>query len=126
MLDTLLIEDNAIFRHMTRDMLLAQYSSICVGEAADAGEAMDEIGRKCPRIVLMNIQLPGRNGLELTKEIKALSPDVPVVILTSYDCPEYQQAAAEDAVDYCPAKNTAKTDEILESIDTMLFVRYEN
>ena len=120
MLDTLLVEDNAIFRQMTRDMLLSHYSSICVREAADADEAMDEIGRKCPRIVLMDIKLPGKNGLELTKMLKNLCPNIVVIILTSYDYPEYRDAALECGADYFLVKGTTKAAEVLASINSIV------
>jgi DNA-binding NarL/FixJ family response regulator len=43
----------------------------------------------------MDIQLPGRNGLQLTREIKARYPNTKVIILTSHDLPEYREVAVQ-------------------------------
>ena len=54
----------------------------------------------------MDIQLPDRNGLELTQQIKGLYPDVKVVVLTSYDLPEYRDAAFHYKADHCVSENS--------------------
>ena len=54
----------------------------------------------------MDIRLPGENGLELIKKIKMNYPDVTVVILTSYNLPEYRQAALQNKADYFVTKDS--------------------
>jgi len=120
MLKTLIVEDNAIFRQTTKDMLLAKFPNMTIAEAANGEEALREVNRNCPEIILMDIKLPGKNGLSLTKEIKTLHPHVHVIILTSYDFPEYVEAAAKCGADYFFVKGTAEADEILASIDSIL------
>jgi len=120
MLKTLIIEDNALFRQATKDMLLSKFPNMTITEAANEEEALKEVNRDCPEIILMDIRLPGRNGLDLTKEIKAQHPDVHVIILTSYDFQEYIEAATECGAEYYFVKGTAEPDKILASIDSML------
>jgi len=43
----------------------------------------------------MDIRLPGENGLELTKKIRAIYPNITIFILTQYDMPEYREAASQ-------------------------------
>lgn len=120
---TLLVEDNATFRQMTKDMLLARFPSMSVVEAANGNEALKEVNCDCPELILMDIKLPGKNGLELTREIKSQRPHVVVIILTSYDFPEYRDAANESGADYFLEKGSAKSNEIIALIDSIITER---
>ena len=120
MLKMLIVEDNATFRQTTKDMMLARFPDMTITEAANEEEALKEVNRDCPEIILMDIRLPGRNGLDLTREIKAQYPDVHVIILTSYDFQEYIEAAVECGAEYYFVKGTAEPDKILASIDSIL------
>ena len=120
MLKTLIVEDNATFRQTTKDMLLAKFPRMTIAEAANGERALEEIDRDCPELILMDIKLPGKNGLEITREIKTRYPLVPVIILTSYDFPEYREVAAQYGADYFLVKGTTKTKEILASIDSII------
>ncbi|MGZ3539371.1 MAG: response regulator, partial [Thermodesulfobacteriota bacterium] len=62
------------------------------------------------KIVFMDIRLPGENGLELTKKIKQNYPDIIIVILTSYDLPEYRQAALKRLADCFVPKGSSIQD----------------
>lgn len=120
MISALLVEDNAVFRRTTRNMLMGSFPSMRVVEASNADEALRIISRNCPELILMDIRLPGKNGLELTREIKSLYPKTSVVILTSYDFPEYREAADECGADGFLVKGTTKTNEILTSIESLV------
>ena len=67
----------------------------------------------------MDIRLPGENGLELTKKIKMSYPDIIIVILTSYDLPEYRQAARESKADYFVTKDSP-TQDFLTLVESIL------
>ncbi len=58
-----------------------------IAEEPDGNNLLTKLTPFIPRIVFMDIRLPGENGLELTKKIKMNYPDIIVVILTSYDLP---------------------------------------
>jgi len=60
----------------------------------------------------MDIQLPGENGLELTRKIKADYPDIIIIILTSHDSPEYREAATRCGANYFFLKGSIATDEL--------------
>ena len=63
-----------------------------IAEEPDGSGLLNKIDSFHPKIVFMDIRLPGENGLELTKKIKKNYPDIIIVILTSYDLPEYRQS----------------------------------
>lgn len=90
---TLIVEDNAPFRLSLRETLETLFPSIIVQEAAEGGEALQKVESFLPGLIFMDIHLPGENGLQLTQKIKTSYPALPIIILTSYDLPEYREAA---------------------------------
>ncbi|MBI3961241.1 MAG: response regulator transcription factor [Deinococcus sp.] len=94
----LLVEDHAVFRLGTRDLLAAHADLRIVGEAADGGTAVRLADKLHPQIILMDIALPGLSGIEATKQIKARHPEIAVLILTGYDDEEYVEALLEVGV----------------------------
>jgi len=96
MCKTLIVEDNASFREMIKEILHSHFPAMKIEEEPDGRELVSKMDAYHPNIVFMDIRLPGENGLVLTKKIKTIYPDVTVVILTSYDLPEYRQAALQN------------------------------
>ena len=103
---TLIVEDNTIFRQMLKEILYARFPTIEIAEEPDGSELFSKLDAFHPNIVFMDIRLPGENGLELTKKIKMNYPDIIVVILTSYDLPEYRQAALQSKADHFITKDS--------------------
>jgi DNA-binding NarL/FixJ family response regulator len=68
----------------------------------------------------MDIKLPGENGLDLTTRIKAKYPDVIVIVLTSYDTPEYREAAVNAKADHFLAKGSSSREGILTLVESIL------
>jgi DNA-binding NarL/FixJ family response regulator len=86
----LIADDHGIVRHGLRDILTTRLGSVAVSEARDAGEAINFLVQEDWDLVLLDINLPGRSGLEVLEEAKRLRPKTPVLVLTSY--PEEQFA----------------------------------
>ncbi len=89
----LIVEDNDSYRKLFRDRLQNSFPEIEIDEAADGHEALQKVNSFLPDLIFMDIRLPDKNGLELTKEIRASHPNMHIVILTYYDSPEYREAA---------------------------------
>jgi DNA-binding NarL/FixJ family response regulator len=68
----------------------------------------------------MDIKLPGESGLELTKKIKAKHPNIIIIILTSYDTPEYREAAEQAKADYFLAKGLSTKNGILGLVESIV------
>jgi len=117
---TLLVEDNAAFRQTLFDILSAQFPSIVIEEAADGKEAFQKIDSVLPNLIFMDIKLPGENGLQLTQKIKAKHPEVIIIILTSYDLPEYREAAYQYGANYFIVKGSSTNEEILAMVRSIL------
>jgi DNA-binding NarL/FixJ family response regulator len=71
----------------------------------------------------MDISLPGENGLELTRKIKADYPNVTIIILTSHDSPEYREAAIRSKADYFFSKGAISNDGIFTLVKSILLIK---
>ena len=120
MFTVLIVEDDARFRKKLRNSLASRFPSVTFEEAADGKETLAKIDTFRPAVVFMDIRLPGETGLELTKKIKELFPAISVVILTSYDFPEYRDAAYQRGADAFLVKGRVTMVEIAKLIDSVL------
>ena len=105
MFNTLLVEDNVIYRQALCDALLLHFPLIGIDEAGDGMEALCKVEYRRPDLIIMDIQLPGANGLEITKEIKRVYNEIVIVILTSNRLQEYRQQAYRNGADYFISKD---------------------
>jgi DNA-binding NarL/FixJ family response regulator len=120
MFRTLIVEDSSFFRQLLKETLLSKFSSMDISEAGSAEEAIKNIETSPPDLVFIDIKLPGENGLELTKKIKGKYPDLPVIILTSYDLPEYREAADRYQANYFLSKGSTTKEKILALVNSIL------
>jgi len=112
----LIVEDNASFRQSLKNILHLKFPSIVIEEAADGNETLQKVDAVRPELIFMDIQLPGRDGLQLTREIKASYPNRKVIILTSHDLPEFREAAV-----LCGATRFITKDSLIwEEIETLI------
>lgn len=86
----LIVDDHAILRRGLRDILVTQLDAVETGEAANAAAALELLIRERWDLILLDINLPGRSGLEVLEEGRRLQADTPVLVLTAY--PEEQFA----------------------------------
>lgn len=116
----LIVEDSIIFRTLLKEALQSRFPSMEILEAADGEKAIKEITAHPPDLIFMDIKLPGENGLDLTAKIKAKYPEVIVIVLTSYDTPEYREAAVKAKANHFLAKGTSSTEGILTLVESIL------
>jgi DNA-binding NarL/FixJ family response regulator len=120
MFTTMLVEDSTYFRRLVKGNLQDEFPSMDIIEAADGVEAFQKIDSHPPNLIFMDIQLPGENGLELTRKIKADYPGVIIIILTSHDSPEYREAAIRCKANYFLSKGSITTDEIFKLVKSII------
>jgi DNA-binding NarL/FixJ family response regulator len=94
-LTAMIVEDNVLFRNMFKDELLSRFPSMQVIEAGNGEEAFKALASCSIDLIFMDIGLPGQNGLQLTRKIKADHRDIPIIVVSSYDLPEYKEAAMQ-------------------------------
>jgi DNA-binding NarL/FixJ family response regulator len=88
-ISVLLADDQPLLRRGFRMILEAEDDLTVVGEASDGAEAIDLAGRHGPDVVLMDIRMPGTDGIEATRRITATGPLPKVLVLTTFDLDEY-------------------------------------
>jgi DNA-binding NarL/FixJ family response regulator len=120
MIDLLLVEDDVEFRQVIGEILSSHLSTVHIAEASDGEEALRKIQTQPPRIIIMDIQLPGENGLDLTKKIRALYPQIAIIILTQHDLPAYREAALRYGARYFLSKGSSTPDDIIASVEYVL------
>jgi two-component system invasion response regulator UvrY len=90
MLKILIADDHAVVRKGLRQILLEEYPSAQIGEVADAESLLSEIMKDDWNIVITDMNMPGRSGLDALTQIKQMAPQLPVLIMSMY--PEDQYA----------------------------------
>lgn len=85
----LLVDDHAVVRTGLRMLLEGENDIEIVGEAENASEALNQISQLKPDVVLMDIGLPDMSGIDATRRIKELAPDISVLALTIHEDEEY-------------------------------------
>ena len=89
MIKVVVVDDQALIRDGLRTMLELDDGISVVGEAADGAEAVDAVQRTRPDLVLMDIRMPGVDGLEATRRLLQRPGGPKVLILTTYEADEY-------------------------------------
>ena len=83
-LRTVVVDDHPVFRQGLRDVIAADPRSEVVAEAVDGVSGLDAVGRAKAEVVILDINLPGLNGLEVAQRLQASRSSVKVVILTMH------------------------------------------
>ncbi|MDP9093836.1 MAG: response regulator transcription factor [Actinomycetota bacterium] len=111
----LLADDQALLRHGFKMIIDAQPDMEVVGEAADGAQAIARAAALKPDVVLMDIRMPGTDGIEATRHIAAQQPEVKVLILTTFDLDEYAFNGLRAGASGFLLKNV-RTEELLAGI----------
>jgi DNA-binding NarL/FixJ family response regulator len=89
----LIVDDHAIVRQGLIQVLNAQHDIVVCGEAEDAPQALALLESTAPGLVVCDVSLKGRNGIELVKDIHSRRPNLPVLVLSMYDESLYAERA---------------------------------
>lgn len=109
------VDDHALHRDGTRQIFEEHPDLQVVGDAASGEVALTLVNQLHPRVVLMDIRLPGMNGIEVTRRLTRDHPDVRVLMVSAYDEDEYVRGALEaGAAGYL--RKTAPGRELVEAV----------
>lgn len=111
----LIADDHAIVREGLKQIVAEEKDMTVLGEAENAGTLMNLLEKDKWDIVILDINMPGRNGLEILKDIKQLYPDLPVLILSMFSEEQYGlRAIKAGASGYL--KKVSAPDELVQAI----------
>ena len=115
MIRVLIADDHTMFRAGLRALLATEQDIEVIGEAADGEEAVAKSRKLVPDVVVMDILMPGMNGMEATSRLAAECPATKVLVLSMYDDDEHvQQLLAAGAAGF--VLKQATTDELVRAI----------
>lgn len=118
-IQVVIADDHPVVREGLRSLILTAADMEVVGEAGTGAEAVERAQALQPEIMLLDIRMPGGNGLAVLRQIKAVSPDTSVIMVTMHDNPDYiSRAIAAGAAGY--VLKEASRQDFLTAIRTVL------
>ncbi len=100
MLTVYIVDDSQMMRQRLTELVSDMTGTEVVGQSADPFEALNSIRKSNPDVVILDIRLPGRSGIDLLKDIKK-DPAPPIVIMvTNYPYRQYRQGCLTAGADY--------------------------
>lgn len=81
----MIVDDHPVFRQGLRDLIDTEPALNVVAEASDGETALELVAEKRPDVVLMDINLPTMNGLQVTRKLREEQPEISVIMITGYD-----------------------------------------
>lgn len=119
----LLVDDHPLFREGLKSLLARSADFEVVGEAETGQDALEQAVRLRPDLVVMDISLPDRNGIDVTREIKEKAPKTRVLIMSMHGKVDYiSRAFQAGALGYVVKKSAAEN--LLQGLETVSEGRY--
>jgi NarL family two-component system response regulator YdfI len=115
----ILADDHPVVRKALRNDLEKEADFLVMAEASDGEEAVKLVSDLIPDVVIMDIGMPKLNGIEATRQIKAMYPDIMVLVLTIYDDIEHILGILESGADGYLTKSILVED-IIKAIRTVM------
>ena len=81
----LIVDDHPMMRQGLAQLISAETDLAVCGESENAEHALDAINSLKPDLVIADISLPGKNGLELIKDFRVIQPDLPILVISMHD-----------------------------------------
>lgn len=115
MIEVVLVDDHAILRDGLKTIIGQEEDMKVIGEATGAAQLKAMLPNLQPAVVMMDINMPETNGIELTKWVKAQYPEVKVIVLTMYKDDEYFMAAIREGANGYLLKDSP-SEEVISAI----------
>ena len=114
----LIADDHELVRRGVRSVLLSRADFEICGEAVDGQDAVEQSRQLYPDLIVMDISMPRLNGLEATRQIRQILPQVDVLVLSQHDSPEMMRQAVNAGARGYVVKS-AISENLIDGIDTM-------
>jgi DNA-binding NarL/FixJ family response regulator len=115
----LVADDHAIVRKGLAQILSDEFPAALIKEVSNSHEVLEEVGKEAWDVILLDISMPGRNGIETLKQIRADGIKIPVLMLSMYSEEQYAVRVLKAGASGFLNKETA-TEELLEAVHKVL------
>lgn len=115
----MIVDDHAVLRDGLKLIFSLEEDISVISEAESGEDALVILKEKLPDLIIMDINLPKLNGVEMTKQIKGTYPQVKVLILTMYKHDEYFMSAIKEGADGYLLKD-APSEQVVEAIRSLM------
>jgi DNA-binding NarL/FixJ family response regulator len=114
----LLVDDHAIVRDGLKQILASKFPQATFGKGCNALEALDRVGKESWDVLLLDISMPGQSGLDVLHQIKALQPELKVLVLTMHPEDQYAMRVLKAGASGYLTKETASA-EVVNAVQTV-------
>ena len=115
----LIVDDHAVVRRGLQQIVLEEYEDIVFGEATNGQEALDMLSEQNWDVIVLDISMPGRSGLDVLKEIRKLRSDIPVLVLSIHPEDQFAVRVLRAGASGYMTKETAP-EELVTAIDKVI------
>jgi DNA-binding NarL/FixJ family response regulator len=115
----LVVDDSEIVRERLKDMLSEVMEGAVIGQAKDTSEAIQMLHKLHPEVVILDIEMPGKSGIDLLREIKKGKQPPLAIVLTNQSYPQYRQVCIKAGADFFFDKSTEfdKVTQVLKQLN---------
>jgi len=99
-LKVFIVDDSVLFLDRLNVALTELHGVNVIGKAKNGYEAIELIEKLLPDLVILDIRMPGKSGIDVLRQIKGDIPSIKMMILTNYPYPQYKEKAVKEGVDY--------------------------
>ncbi len=111
----LIADDHAVFRRGLRETLAEAFSRVTFGEARTAQETLEQVRRQDWDVVILDISMPGKSGLDILEDLKRLRPRMPILLLSMHPEQQFARRALKSGAAGYLTKDSV-TDELKEAV----------
>ena len=111
----LIADDHAVFRRGLRETLAEAFSRVTFGEARTAQETLEHVRRHDWDVVILDISMPGKSGLDILEDLKRLRPRMPILLLSMHPEQQFARRALKSGAAGYLTKDSV-TDELKEAV----------
>jgi len=119
MIKILIADDHPIYRRGLKELLYDSFDDVTIDEAANSNQALSYVNKNSYQIILLDIAMPGRSGLDIIKDIKKASSKLSVLMLSAYPEEQYAIRALKSGASAYLTKKSVP-DELIKAIKKVL------
>jgi two-component system invasion response regulator UvrY len=115
----LIVDDNKVFREMLKFFISETPDMSVIAEASNGDEALEIAGKNDFDLVILDIDMPGKSGLDVLNELKIKKPQLPVLMLSMFPAEQYELSVLRAGADGYVTKNNM-TDDLIEAMQRIM------